>query len=238
MWSAQALALQNAGHRVLTPDIGGLGTSSIPTGSADVDQMANQVVEEMVAAGWERAVIGGLSMGGYVAMAMLRVAPQKVAGLILIDTKASADDPARRATRLKVAQAAREGNSVQALARTMPLTLLSAASRGSQPELLADLETRIRHANPEAVAWCQEAMASRPDSLTTLRSAGALPALVLCGSDDEVTPLRDHEQMVAALRDAGGHPEFVVVQGAGHLAPMENSSAVNASLLEFLSHQK
>jgi pimeloyl-ACP methyl ester carboxylesterase len=118
-------------------------------------------------------------------------------------------------------QAVRQSNSVETLARTMPATLVSAATAELQPELLAHLGARIRTAQPAAVAWCQEAMASRPDSLTTLRSAGALPALVLCGSDDDITPMSDHEQLVAALRDVGGHPQFVVVPSAGHLVPME-----------------
>ncbi|MBU6213739.1 MAG: alpha/beta fold hydrolase [Actinomycetales bacterium] len=235
MWEAQVAALQAAGHRVLTPEVGGLGASTIPAGTPDVQALAEQVVAAMDSAGFGRAVIGGLSMGGYVAMAMLRVAPERVAGLVFMDTKAAADDPARWATRMQVAASVRDSNSVEALARTMPTTLISEASRAVQPALAQRVADLIRRAQPESVAWCQEAMASRPDSLTTLRSAGALPALVLCGRDDEVTPVSDHEQLVAALRDAGGRPEFVVVPGAGHLAPMEDPAAVSTALVEFLS---
>ena len=185
-------------------------------------------------AGFETAFIGGLSMGGYVAMAMLRVSPERVGGLILMDTKAGADDPSRRATRMQVAASVRESGSVEALARTMPVTLVSDASELRHPGLRESVTDHIRLASPEAVAWCQEAMASRPDSLTTLRSSGALPSLVVCGADDQVTPVTDHEQLVAALRDAGGRPEFVVIPEAGHLPPLEPAARVNRALLEFL----
>ena len=234
MWDAQVAALTAAGHRVLTPEVGGLGASAVPDCAPDVDAMAEQVVDAMREAGIEQAVIGGLSMGGYVAMAMLRVAPERVGGLILMDTKAGADDPARRATRMQVAASVRASGSVEALARTMPATLVSENSESLHPGLRDTVADRIRRARPEAVAWCQEAMASRPDSLTTLRSAGALPSLVLCGGDDAVTPVADHEQLVAALRDAGGQPMFAVVPGAGHLAPLEAPAAVSEALLEFL----
>ena len=188
----------------------------------------------MTAAGLEHAVIGGLSMGGYVAMAMLRVAPHMVSGLVLMDTKASADDPARRQTRRDTAEHVRREASTEALARTMPTSLLSATSMRANPALAEAVADRIRAADPEAVAWCQEAMATRPDSLTTLRSAGALPALVMCGEEDAVTPPAEHAQMVAALRDAGGRPQFVVIPHAGHVAPLEQPERVNEALVAFL----
>jgi pimeloyl-ACP methyl ester carboxylesterase len=234
MWHAQVAALRAVGHRVIAPEVGGLGASRIPDGSPDVNAMAEQVVDAMGAAHIERAYVGGLSMGGYVAMAMLRVAPQHVGGLMLMDTKAAADDPKRRSTRLDIAAKIRSSESVATLARTMPATLVSDTSESARPGLRESVADQIRLAQPEATAWCQEAMASRPDSLTTLRSAGALPALVLCGSEDQVTPVADHEQLSAALRDAGGNPRLVVVSGAGHLPPLENPDAVSTALISFL----
>lgn len=235
MWDSQVAALTAAGHRVLTPEVGGLGESAVPAAPADIAAMAQQVVDAMTDAGWDQAVMGGLSMGGYVAFAMLRVAPHMVSALVLMDTKASADDPARRQTRRDTAAHVRREASTEALARSMPASLLSASSLQGNPELAESVAGRIRAADPEAVAWCQEAMATRPDSLTTLRSAGALPALVLCGEDDAVTPPADHAQMVAALRDAGGNPQFVIIPGAGHLAPMEQPELVNEVLSAFLN---
>lgn len=234
MWDSQAHALSKAGHQVLLPEIGGLGSSTIPDSEPDIHAMAAQVADAMQVAHMERAVIGGLSMGGYVAMALLRVAPERVAGLMLLDTKASADEPERRATRMQIAANVRAGNSVESLARTMPATLISDVSEDSQPGLRANVAEMIRRASPTSVAWCQEAMSSRPDSLTTLRSSGAMPSLVLCGSEDSVTPPSDHEQLIAALRDSGGQPKYVVVPGAGHLPPLENPTAVNAAMMEFL----
>ena len=235
MWAHQVTVLREAGHRVLAMDVGGLGESAIPTATPDVNVMAEQVTIAMDAAGVERAIIGGLSMGGYVAMAMLRFAPERVAGLMLIDTKASADDPERRAMRKSMAETMRQAQSTEVLARSMPQTLVSATTAKTQPSVVIDLADRIRRANQQAVAWCQVAMASRPDSLSTLRSAGALPALVLCGADDMVTPVSDHEQLVAALRDAGGQPQFVVIPEAGHMSALESPDAVSSAIVEFLS---
>lgn len=234
MWRHQIATLTAAGHRVLTPEVGGLGGSCLPSGDPDVSALAAQVVAAMDTVGWERAIIGGLSMGGYIAMAMLRLAPERVAGLVLMSTKAAADDPSRRAARIATAAQVRRARSTEALARTMPATLVSPHTAQSDPELVARVAEMIRAARPEAVAWCQEAMASRPDSLTTLRSAGALRSLVLCGDDDTVTPVADHNQLVAALRDAGGQPERVVIPRAGHLAPLENPETVSRALCDWL----
>lgn len=234
MWAQQVAALTAAGHEVLTPDVGGLGLSEVPAGEPDIHSMAQQVVDAMHTVGWERAVIGGLSMGGYVAMAMLRVAPERLAGLVLMDTKAGADDPVRRQTRRDTAHHVRSAASTEALARSMPTSLLSQYSMRTHPQLAVDIAQTIRRATPEAVAWCQEAMASRPDSLTTLRSAGSLPSLVVCGEEDAVTPVTEHRQVVAALRDAGGNPQLHVIPSAGHLSPMEQPQVVNQTLLDFL----
>lgn len=223
MWASVRQDLEASGHEVLCIDIGGLGNSEIPThAQPSVDAMAEQAAAAIHAAGWDSAHVAGISMGGYVAMAMLRVAPEYVSGLALVSTRASADSPARRAERLAQASAL-DARSLEVLARTMSVSLLSGDATAQST---ADVSMWIREQNPAAVAWCLAAMATRPDSLSTLRSAGARPVVVVTGAADEITTAVDAQQMLMACRDAGSQPTYVEISGVGHLTVVESPTSV------------
>jgi len=231
MWEPVAGRLESAGHEVLPVDIGGLGHSAIPPGEGDVDLMALQVIAAMHDASWECANIVGISMGGYVAMAMLRIAPERVQGLGLVSTRACADAPVKRAQR----RAQAEQMSAEAVAEmsiSMPATLLSMTSLHSDPQAALTIGRWISEQKPLALSWCLRAMASRPDSLITLRSAGPRPVVIVAGEQDNVTTVADAVHMQAASRDAGGVPRLVVVPNAGHICAYDAPKAVTSALLE------
>lgn len=200
-----------------------LGTGRAPT----LETSASGVVEALRAHGVERAVVAGLSMGGYVAMAVLEAAPELVAGLGLIDTKSTADTDEARENRLRVAAEVERTHRVDEVLG-MRTALLGTSSRDARPDLVARLESWIRDQGPGAIGWAQRAMAARPDRTHVLRSFAG-PSVVVVGAEDAVTPLAEAEAMVAALSTAG-QSELVVVPRAGHMTTIERPAPVASAL--------
>jgi len=159
-------------------------------------------------------------MGGYVTMALLRIAPERVGGLVLIDTKAAADTAEARAGRLAMADRV-EAEGVGFLPEAMLANLLGSTTRERRPEVVQRVRDMILDQPPAGVAWAQRAMADRPDSFDTLRSAD-VPALVLVGEEDELTRADQARAMAEALPNA----LLEVIRAAGHLAPVEAPEAV------------
>ena len=228
-----------AGDRtVLAPDLPGFGTSpSGPDVAASVggdpavpsiDVMGDGVAAALAQAGIQRAVVAGLSMGGYVAMSMVERHPDLVAGLGLLDTKMTADDDAARATRLEVAAKVLAEQRVDAVLG-MRTTLLGATNRVARPDLAERIEGWIADQGPQAVAWAQRAMAARPDRAGVL-SAYAGPAVVIVGDEDEVAPVPVARQMAELLADV----ELVVVPRSGHMTSNESPEPVASALTRLL----
>ena len=230
MWLEQALALANAGYRVLAPDLPGFGQSELPTGPPDLAHSAAEVLATLDAARVASFSLGGLSMGGYVAMEILRQAPDRVERLLLVDTKATDDGPEARQAREDVAAAALAAGSLAPLAEGMLTGLLGETTRATNPEAVERTRVFIESADARAAAWSMRAMAKRPDSLPDLaRFAG--PALVLAGQEDTLSPLAEQQLMTAALPNV----ETVYLPECGHLSALEKPAEVSLELLEFLT---
>ncbi|KAA5832720.1 alpha/beta fold hydrolase [Saccharopolyspora hirsuta] len=231
MWnSARALLEEQA--RVIAPDQRGLGESPLdgswarslaePSDSRwaaenpSIDTAARDIVELLDRLELPKVVLGGCSMGGYVAMAVLRAAPQRVAGLLLVDTKAVADNDEQRANRLNAAdRAEREGTSGWLADSTLP-NVLGRTTHEQRPAVLKQVRELIEAQPAEGVAWAQRAMAGRPDSTDALRAFTG-PALVVVGEEDRLTP-PEHARELADVLPGG---ELVTLPGAGHLPPVE-----------------
>lgn len=211
-------------RRLIRPDLRGFGGSPDPGDEEpSVDVYADDVAALLDRLEVERAVVGGLSLGGYVTMAMLGRHPDRVAGVILMDTKASEDTDEAKANRLRIATAVEE-HGTRAL-RPMLGTLLGETTRRTRPDVVAQVTAWLDAARPAGVAWAQRAMAARPPSFGTLRDAaarGLSPATVVVGAEDTLTGRADADAMAEAL---GGVPVHVV-DGAGHLSPLEHPDAV------------
>ncbi len=202
----------------ITPDQRGGGRSP------DLVAVAEDVLRLLDERGIERAVLGGCSMGGYVAMAVLRRDPSRVAGLVLADTRAGADAEEARANRL--AMAARvEAEGLGWVPDTVVGGLLGPAAdeavTGRVRELILDQD-------PAEVVWAQRAMAARPDSAGVLAEVD-VPALVLVGEHDALTPPALARELAATLR----HGEYVELPGVGHLTPLEAPDAFAAAVLDW-----
>ncbi|WP_426594731.1 alpha/beta fold hydrolase [Cellulomonas sp. McL0617] len=224
MWD-EVEALLTGFPAVFAPDLPGDLRRQEPA----LEAVADAAAEQLRAAGIDRVLVGGLSMGGYVALALLERHPDLVAGLALIDTKSTADAPEAHANRLRVADEAERSGSVDVV-RPMSGVLLGETTRALRPEVTAVVDGWIGEQDPAVVAWCQRAMAARPDRTDVLRTFDG-PFVVVVGAEDTVTPVAAAEHMV----QAAPHARLVVVPRAGHLTAIEDPAAVAAALGGLLS---
>ena len=219
-WSALA---QRA--RFIVPDLRGFGGSNVPAGPSEMGAMADDVLALLDHLGIGSAVVGGVSMGGYVSLALLRNDPGRVRALVLADTQTSADDAQGRAVREATAQ--------EVLAKGSPalLPLLDRLLGASAtPELRARVWRWMTAGSPEGQAAALRGMALRPDARDILARFGG-PVLVVVGTEDVITPPAKARAMAELVPGA----ELVEIPGAGHLANLEQAAAFNAALDRFLA---
>ena len=228
MWDEQLEALKP--HcRVITLDLRGFGESQSPNSSYSLEDMASDVRALMKHLSVDRAVIAGLSMGGYIAMAFYRNYPDAVRALVLSDTRTVSDTDEGRSRRFLSAQkAAQEGPA--AIARDMVPVLLGPTSLKERPDVVERV-TRIAESNPSrGIAAAQRAMAGRPDS-TSLMSEARIPVLLIRGSEDALSPPSEMEAMQKNIPAA----TLKIIDRAGHLSNLEQPDLFNAALLEFVT---
>lgn len=222
MW-AEAAAAVPAPRGVLAAD---LPDRSGPSAEPSLDQAADDLAAELAGAGIGRVVVAGLSMGGYLALALVERHPDLVAGLALVDTKATADTPEAVARRLSIARQVVEDGTVDAV-RPMVSGLLGETTQVARPGLVAQVAAWIGEQPPAVVAWCQRAMAARPDR-TEVLAAYRGPVAVVVGDEDGLTGVDVAHAMAQAASDA----QLVVVPGVGHLSAVEDPAAVGLVLAE------
>ena len=228
MWDDVAPALAAYGWRVITPDLRGFGASA---GAArSIEEMADDVALLLDTLSEEAVVVGGCSMGGYVAMAFAANHRKRTAGLLCIDTKASADGEDARANRERIATQVLSSGSTEALAVTMPDTLLGATTRATLPEVVASVQERIRAANPEGVAAAQRAMAARPDR-TQMLAGLHVPVLALRGAEDVISSEADNALIAESAHDS----VTVTIPACGHLPSLEAPGEFVTHVSKFLS---
>jgi 3-oxoadipate enol-lactonase len=231
MWLPQ-LDAAFAGWRLIAPDLRGFGPSGsldASTVPASVEDHAEDILALLHRRGIEQAVIAGLSLGGYVAFALFRRAPHLFRGLVLADTRATADtDEGREGRRTMQALAEREG--AEGIAREMLPKLLSERTRQTQPDVVGEVERLILSSSPDAIRAALGAMMKRPDSTPDLARLDC-PALIVVGEDDRLTPIEDSRRMQGEISGS----ELAIIPGAGHLSNLEQPSAFNARLSSFLN---
>lgn len=175
-----------------------------------------------------RFALGGLSMGGYIALEILRQAPARVVKLALLDTSARPDAPEQTERRKGLIARARDGDYEAVMAGMMP-NLLHPDHRDDRS--LIDLMIRMgRAVGPEGFVRQQNAIIGRIDSRPFLPEITA-PTLMLVGDQDGVTPPEHAHEMADAIPGA----RLVVVPNAGHVSTLEQPAAVNAALVEWLA---
>ncbi|HKG91803.1 MAG TPA: alpha/beta fold hydrolase [Gemmatimonadaceae bacterium] len=226
LWAPQTGALVDR-SRCIAPDLRGFGGSSVAP-PFSIDQYADDVVALLDALRIERAVVAGLSMGGYVAFALWRRHRARVRALILADTRPGPDsDEARQKRRELIALARAKGSS--AVAESMIPGMVGKSTREKNAGLVDAMYQMMQNAPVDGVVGALEAMIARPDSAPTLPTID-VPTLVVVGEEDALTPVSEARAMHAAIPSS----RLEVLAGAGHVSNFERPAAFNHVVSEFL----
>ena len=192
------------------------------------DTMAGVARDVLADAPFTRFALAGLSMGGYIALEMLRQAPQRLARLALLDTSAAGELPAQTQRRLDFLAMTERGRFADVTETLIPLLIHPA--RLGERALTDTIRSMARNIGKEAFARQQHAIMNRSDSLGLLADI-ACPTLVLCGRQDALTPLARHEELATGIRGA----RLEVIEDCGHLSTLEKPTEVSAALRRWLS---
>jgi pimeloyl-ACP methyl ester carboxylesterase len=228
MWRPQVMAVVSAGYRVITPDLRGFGESDAHDGHYSMDLFADDLAALLDYLDIGRAVIGGMSMGGYVLLNLLDRHPTRVAAACFIVTRSGADDEAGKERRITLAgEVMKSGPRI--VADQFEKILFAAKTLKTMPELAAEVYGWMMEKDAAGVAGGLLAMAERKD-YTALLAGFRLPALVIGAADDRAVP----EENARALAKGLPQDMLCIIPGAGHLANLEQPKAFNKCLLEFL----
>jgi len=226
LWKPQLGAFVDA-CRCIAPDLRGFGNSLVEP-PYSMDQYADDVVALLDKLGVDRALISGLSMGGYVAFAIWRRHRERVRALVFADTRAGADTDEMRAARRAQIDLVRSRGAAVLAAQLVP-GQLGARTRERHPDIVEVVRDMIARAPVDGIVGALEAMMARPDSTPTLATID-VPTLVLVGEEDRLTPLAESQKIHAGI--AGSLLETIA--GAGHLSNLERPAAFNHVLSEFV----
>lgn len=216
LWQPQVDAL-SADFEILIPDT---------TQHETMPEIAEAVLRAAPSA---RFALAGLSMGGYVAMEIMRQSPHRVTRLALLDTRARPDTAEETARRLELMRLAQTAKSFTPVTRRM-LPLLVHPSRVKDAPLVRTVREMAERTGVEGYVRQQKAIMSRADSRFDLRKVRA-PTLLLCGRQDAITSLDMHEEMASIIPGA----KLVVIEDCGHLSTLERPDEVNAVLRDWLA---
>jgi pimeloyl-ACP methyl ester carboxylesterase len=226
VWKAQRDALSKT-HRVITPDLRGFGKS--PSADAfTMESVADDVHALLSDLGMLPVILGGLSMGGYAALAYAKKYPTDLKGLILVDTRAEADTPDGRQGRDKMIESVRAKGSPAAAEAMMP-KMLAPDTPTKMPDVARELRTIMEAQPPRTIENALVALRDRPDFCKDLPSI-AVPTLILVGEADAITP----PAMAETLNKNIPSSQLVVIKNAGHMTPMEQPEQVNRAIRDFV----
>ncbi|MFF5449495.1 alpha/beta fold hydrolase [Streptomyces sp. NPDC012888] len=229
LWRLQTAALAAAGHRVIAPDLRGYGESGVVPGVTPFEVFADDLIAVLDHLGIGRAVVCGVSMGGQIAMEVLRRHPGRVRALVLSDTSPAPETEEGRKFRRELAdRLVSEG--MGPYADEVIGRMLAPYNVTGMPEAAAHVDGMMRGTDPEGAAAALRGRAERPDYRPVL-AACPVPCLVLVGADDEYTPVEEAERLHALIPDS----RLVVIENAGHLPGVEQPESFNRALLDFLT---
>ena len=207
-----------------------MGHSDAPDLGYSMTTYADDLAALLDSLGVDEVVLCGLSMGGYVAFEFLRRYPDRVRAVVLMDTRAENDSPEGRRTRDAAAQSARESGA-RAVADAMLPKLFARETAELVGEPWRQVERMILAAPVPGIIGALAAMRDRADSTALLESMDDLPALIVVGEHDRITPPASAHRMAAALAES----RLEIIKDAGHLIPVEQPAATTALLADFLN---
>jgi 3-oxoadipate enol-lactonase len=246
MWREQINFLNANGYRAIAPDLRGFGETSAKLRFVaennhatrrqaeacrtitTMEDMARDVVALMDELEIDRAIVCGLSMGGYIAFDFIHLFPSRVRGLILAGTRAPADNEQEKQAREQQAQRMLTEGMDFVAESTLP-KLLAPRTLAEKPEVVARVREMILNSDPNGAAAAQRGMAARRNYSDDLPSIDA-PALIIVGREDPIRPVADAEFMHDRIRNS----LLEIIEDAAHMTNMEQPEIFNAALLDFL----
>jgi 3-oxoadipate enol-lactonase len=232
MWRRQIEAITEQGCRLILPDFRGFGISKDLPPADSIEEMAEDIAELLQFLNIGKAIIGGLSIGGYVIFNLYRLHPEIFSALILCDTNPVADTVEKRLQRLETIDRIKTVG-VQTLREKMLPNLISPHTKNENPELLKELENLFGETAPASAISALKAMAERKDQTSVLERIN-VPTALIFGEEDRVTDL----QTAKSLNDRIKNSRLFVVKNAGHFSNMEQPEQFNSVLKSFIKEVK
>jgi pimeloyl-ACP methyl ester carboxylesterase len=227
MWNGAAAELSKR-NTFVRFDSRGFGGSDPAESLLTMERIADDAAALMDHLRIESAIVGGCSMGGYAALAFARRHPSRLRGLVLVDTRAGADNPEARKGRAELAAKVLAEGARAALDAFLP-RLVGETTRKERADVMAWLNDTILGTSPRGIADALHGLGARADATPHLREI-SVPALVVCGAEDVITPIAESQLIASALR----HATLRVIPRSGHLPSLETPDAFSAVVREFL----
>jgi pimeloyl-ACP methyl ester carboxylesterase len=227
LWLPATRALTSR-YQLILPDLRGHGDSDAGDGPATMQQHASDIMRVLNDAGVSRAPMVGCSIGGYALFELWRQDRSRISALALFNTKAPADTPEGKASRLHSANDVLE-RGTEPFFEDMAQKLMGKTTRETRPDLVAGAMRMMRKMSSEDVAAVQRGMAERPDSMPTLKTIN-VPTLIVTGDEDILTGISEAE----AMRQNISGSQLKVIPRAGHYSPWEQPEEAGRLLRQFL----
>jgi len=227
MWDAQVKALSSS-YFCVRYDIRGLGESPAGDGQFTMEMFVDDLEEIVSGMELNKPVLCGLSMGGYISLRAMGRIENIFSAIILCDTKSVADDDEIKLKRAGAIKRINDGQFKLFIEEFVENCFADRFINESEKEY-RKIVNRSLNNDPVGVKGCVLAMATRTDT-TELLQGIKIPTLVICGSEDKLTP----PTVMKPMADKISGSEFVLVDGAGHMAPIEKADFVNEKIADFL----
>ena len=229
IWDQLASKLSDSNY-LIAPDLRGCGQTALGTEEPNLDLLARDLIELIESIGLTKVILAGISLGGYVAMAMARLDPSLISGLILLDTKASSDSPQAKENRFRIARQMSENSKTSLFVTQMAENIVSTNTKLNKSEVYEQVISWMTEAKPETIAWLQIAMANRPASFLTLAQID-VPTLLIRGSADSISTEMDFLEMKKYLKQVTS----IEIENAGHLPIIEDPVATANAIETWLT---
>jgi pimeloyl-ACP methyl ester carboxylesterase len=228
MWTPQIESLVEVNCRVILPDFRGFGENTNFGDINTMEDLANDTAELLNDLKIEKAIIGGLSMGGYVLFNFFRLFPEKFAAAILADTNYTADSEEKRKSRYDLIEKIESAGAPVLIENMLPL-LVSDFTKETNPDLVKELEAEFAAVDSKGAVAALRGMAEREDHTDYLEKF-SVPTLLIFGENDKITNLEIAEKMHAQIKNS----RFLKISNAGHYSNLEQPLQFNQHLKEFV----
>jgi|JI10StandDraft_1071094.scaffolds.fasta_scaffold485393_2 3-oxoadipate enol-lactonase len=227
MWEKQLIAIKE-NYRLIAYDVRGHGETEAGTPTFSISQFADDLIALMDALHIEKAIVAGLSMGGYIALNAIKKYSDRFAGLILCDTQCGADSAEGKEKRKKTIDFIKR-NGLEVYAQESLKNLFAPASLEGKMNEVLFIEETILQSKADNICLTLQALADRMETCSSLKKI-KVPVAILVGKEDKVTTSEIAEKLHELIKGSTLH----IIDEAGHLSNLENPDSFNEYLLEFL----